>query len=159
MLKPQVPQSKMSTYVDGVCRQTTDYTCVAASLVTLLHTYGITATETEMARLSYTEIGSGSTDTRAVCALQRKLAGQPVNVRYEHMDFDRLRQLNRPCMVPLEWGYFTSHMVAVLSVTDGGVSLGDPLTGQRDVDKAEFMRGWLRRAIYLDGLNTAAKIN
>jgi predicted double-glycine peptidase len=149
MLKPPVPEAKMSHYMDGVCRQSTDYTCVAASLVTMLSFHGIQATEMEMARLSYTEIGEGSTDTRAVYALQRKLAGQPLEVRYERMDYDRLRQVELPCIVPTEWGYFTSHMVPVLSISDDSVAVGNPLTGRRDIDRAEFLRIWLKRGIYL----------
>jgi hypothetical protein len=73
MVGPPVPELRTSTYRDGICRQSTGYTCVAASLVTLLRAHGIEATETEMARLSYTEIHGGATDTRAVLALERKL--------------------------------------------------------------------------------------
>jgi hypothetical protein len=65
MVHPPVPELSTATFEDGVCRQSTDYTCVAASLVTLLHAHGIEATETEMARLSYTEVGNGATDSRA----------------------------------------------------------------------------------------------
>ena len=56
---------------DGICRQTTGYTCVAASMVTALRARGIDATETEMARLAHTQVNGGATDSRALWALQR----------------------------------------------------------------------------------------
>lgn len=149
MVRPPVPEMRSSHYADGVCRQSTDYTCVAASLVTVLQKYGIETSEGEMARLSYTGVGQGTTDTRAVLALQRKLAGQPLDARYEPMDYARLQQVGLPCLVPLKWGYFVSHMVAVLEVGDDAVVLGDPLTGARRVSRREFEREWLRRGIHL----------
>lgn len=149
MIAPPPPDVPMSRYVDGVCRQSTDYTCVAASLVTLLQFHGVESMESEMARLSYTEVGGGTTDCRAVYALQRKLAGLPFEVRYEVMDYERLREIELPCVVPIKWGYFISHMVPVLSVNEERVRVGDPLTGAREISKEEFLREWLKRGVYL----------
>lgn len=150
MVRPPVPELRTAPCVDGVCCQSTDYTCVAASLVTLLHAYGIAATETEMARLSYTEVGNGATDTRAVYALQRKLAGRPFKVHYERwMTYERLIGLERPCIVPVKWGYFSSHMVPVLEADAESVLVGDPLGGPRRRARAAFEADWLHRAVYL----------
>lgn len=149
MLRPPPPDVPSSHYADGVCRQSTPYTCVAASLVTLLRADGIETSEGEMARLSYTEVGIGTTDTRAVLALRRKLAGRGFDVHYERMSFDRLRAVELPVLVPLKWGYFVSHMVPVLAIDADGVLLGDPLTGARRIACAEFEREWLGRGIYI----------
>ncbi len=149
MIGRPVPDMKISRYNDGVCRQSTGYTCVAAALVTMLRGFGIESTETEMARLSYTEIGNGSTDMRAVCALQHKLAGRPLAVRYERMGYARLREIALPCLVPIKWGYYISHMVAVLEVHEDRVVLGDPLVGRREMPRGEFDEEWLSRAVFL----------
>lgn len=150
MVRPPVPDLDTAPYADGVCLQSTGYTCVAASLVTLLHAHGIEATEAEMARLSYTEVGNGATDSRAVYALQRKLRRLPIEVRYERgMSYERLLELGRPCVVPIKWGYYCSHMVPFLDADAEAVTLGDPLTGRRRVPRAEFESDWLRRGIYL----------
>lgn len=149
MVRPEVPDLRTATYADRVCRQSTDYTCVAASLVTLLDRYGIPATETEMARLSYTEPGNGTTDTRAVYALQRKLAGTRWTPCYERCTYARFMELPQPSIVALRWGYFTSHMVPVLAATPDGVDIGDPLTGPRHLSPAEFQAEWLHRVVYL----------
>jgi predicted double-glycine peptidase len=149
MVAPPVPEMRMARYVDGVCRQSTGYTCVAASLVTQLGFHGIDANETEMARLSYTMVDAGTTDLRAMYALEQKLAGSSLAARYERMDYDRLRAVPMPCLVAIDWGYFSSHMVPVLAVNEEGVVLGDPLTGPRTMARAAFEREWHRRGIYL----------
>jgi len=149
MLKPPVPDLNTATYTDGVCRQSTGYTCVAASLVTLLRAYGIETSETEMARLSLTEIDGGATDARAIYALERKLTGTPLRPRYERMDFARLCAAPKPCLVSTDWGYFSSHMLPVMEASHDTVMLGDPLTGPRTVPADEFLTQWHRRGIYL----------
>ena len=149
MIYPPVPDLGQTQYRNGVCMQSTSYTCVAASLVTLLNAYEVPTTETEMARLSRTEEGNGTTDTRAVNALEQKLAGRGVEVRYETMDYDRLQEVDKPCLVATAYGYFVSHMVPVLSADKDAVVLGDPLTGRRTLSVAEFRKIWRARGIYL----------
>jgi predicted double-glycine peptidase len=155
MVRPATGDWRSSRYADGVCRQATEYTCVAASLATVLGAHDIAATEAEMARLSYTEVNRGTTDTRAVLALERKLAGRPVRVQYRRLNYDELRQVPLPCLVPLKWGYFISHMVPLLTISSERVAIGDPLGGPRVLSRVEFEREWLGRAIYVDGLNGA----
>jgi len=157
MVRPGMPATPTSQYADAICRQSTDYTCVAASLVTLLTAHGIPATENEMAKLSLTEVGNGTTDTRAVYALERKLAGQPVRVQYRRLDYDELQRVPLPCLVPLKWGYYSSHMVPVLSLTETHIVLGDPLSGRQEMLRADFEPEWLGRAIYVEGLSPASQ--
>ncbi len=147
-------------YLEGqVCRQSTGYTCVAASLVTLLKTYGYETTETEMARLSHTEFNWGTTDTRAVAALQDRLAGERVEVCYEEMDFERLKAVPKPCVVPVRWNYFVSHMVPVLAADDKRVRVGDPMNGMTDQAAADFQKVWHGRGIYLVDHRESARSN
>ena len=149
MVRPPLPSLDDNRFVGTVCLQSTSYTCVAASLVTLLRAHGIQATETEMARLSFTEYCGGTTDSRAFRALRHKLADRPVEIRYEQMDYDRLRSIPLPCVVSINWGYFVSHMVPVLAADDRYVMLGDPSTGPRRVSVPDFLKLWHKRGIYL----------
>jgi hypothetical protein len=149
MVRLPLPDLGATSVRDGVCLQSTPYTCVAASLVTLLRAHGVDATETEMARLSDTEAGGGATDTRAVRALERKLAGRPFDIRYEAMDYERLRQIRMPCVVSTKFGYFVSHMVPVLAADENEVTLGDPLTGRRTMPVDGFRNIWHKRGIWL----------
>lgn len=131
----------------GVCLQSDDSTCVAASLVTLLHALRIPAQEAEMARLAGVEPGAGATDSRALLALQRKLAGTPSRARYASLDQAALIAAPKPALVQLGWGFFTSHMVTVLAADERGVTLGDPLSGRRDLPWTEFLAQWKGQAI------------
>ena len=149
MICPPVPNLGETKYWHGVCMQSTSYTCVAASLVTLLHAYDIPTSETEMAHLSMTERNNGATDTRAVNALERKLAGRDIEVHYEKMDFERLCRVDKPCLVSTTFAYFVSHMVPVLEANERAVVLGDPLTGRRTITAEEFQNLWSERGIYL----------
>ena len=142
MVRPPLGDLGATQIEGGVCRQSTGYTCVAASLVTLLRAYGYPASETEMARLSFTERDWGTTDSRAVAALQERLRGEPVEVCYETMDYERLKAVPKPCVVPIRWNYFVSHMVPVLSATDDTVLLADPLTGVTEKSAREFRAVW-----------------
>ncbi len=139
-----------ATRLDGtVCIQSTHYTCVAASLVTLLHAYGIKTSETEMVRLTQTERNFGATDSRAIRGLQRKLADADLTIHYENMDYARLCEVPMPCVVPINWRYYVSHMVPVLSADADTVILGDPLDGVRRCSAEEFRTVWRKRGIYL----------
>ena len=57
-----------------VAMRTTEYTCVAASIMTMLRAHGIETTETEMARLANSQVGSSATNSPAMSGLRRKLA-------------------------------------------------------------------------------------
>ena len=149
MVREPIPDLGKTRINQGVCMQSTHYTCVAASLVTLLYAYGIEATETEMARLCYTEVDRGATDTRAISALEKKLDGREYEICYEMMDYDRLRQVHLPCLVSTDFAFFISHMTPVLSAGDEEVVLGDPLTGRRALSTADFKDVWQGRGIYL----------
>ncbi len=134
---------------DGVVRQTTGSTCVAASMATLLRARGFDATEQAMADLAFVD-STGATDSRAVWALQRFLTGRGGRVRYESMDYPALIAAPKPALVQLDWSFFYSHMVPVMEATDSQVVIGDPLTGLRTMKADAFMRAWKGQAIVVD---------
>lgn len=149
MVRPPLDDLGPMQIQDGICRQSTGYTCVAASLVTLLDRHGYQASETQMARLSYTEAGWGTTDSRALVALHKRLAGEPVEICYEVMDYHRLTLVPKPCVVPIRWSYFVSHMVPILAANDEAVVIADPLDGVCEKSPEEFLEVWHKRGIYL----------
>lgn len=142
--------------VDGVCLQTTDSTCVPASIVTLLSAHGLSATEHDMALLCYAEPDGGSTDTRAFWALTQHLKDQrrtDLRVHYARLSLETLKANTTPQsprMVALGWGFFTSHMVCVLTINDSTVTLADPLTGPRNIPIPEFLNSWSGQALWLE---------
>ncbi|MGH7131292.1 MAG: cysteine peptidase family C39 domain-containing protein [Phycisphaerales bacterium] len=138
---------------DGVCLQSTNYTCVAASMVTLLRARGIAAEESEMARLAYTQVGGGATDSRTLWALEHKLAGTGLVPRYQRLDRMGIVAAAKPCLVQLDWGFFVSHMVPVLEATEDRVVIGDPLEGRREMTMADFLSQWKGTAVTIEGVS------
>ena len=119
------------TSVDGVCFQSTGYTCGAASAVTLLNTMGIEATEGEMAELMRTPPRHGITSVGAAYGLKRKLAREscPERVTLAPCGKDNLDDLPTPFLVGLKFKLWCDHMVCVLEVGPDRVVVGDPLVG------------------------------
>lgn len=153
MVHHTLPALGPTQFQGRVCKQSTDYTCVAASLVTMLTARGIQTSEQEMAELAFVQVGAGATDSRALWALERKLAGSTLAASYRSLTLAELSASPKPALVQLGWGFFVSHMVPVMDVTDRGVVIGDPLTGARLVPIAEFTRQWKGQAITL--MNTS----
>jgi hypothetical protein len=136
-------------WTDGVCRQSTGYTCGAASAATVLRAHGvIDAVEHECAYLSHTMPHRGVTDLGAARALRKKLPGRTVTIRTTKID--ELKGLNLPCMAPLKYSFFFDHMVVVMAVDEGGCWIGDPLKGRVFVKTAELKKRWIGRTITVD---------
>lgn len=151
MVSPGVPDlGKTNVDASGVCLQSTGYTCAAASMVTMLQSFKVEASETEMARLSFTQVDGGATDSRVLWGLEKKLRGTGLVARYQRLDATALIDLPKPCLVQVDWGYFISHMVPVMESTSERVVIGDPLTGRREMTMAEFRSKWKGNAISVD---------
>jgi predicted double-glycine peptidase len=127
---------------DGVCRQTTGYSCGAAAAATLLAQLGAPATEREMAE----RCGAGAltgTDEFAVCrGLRQKLAGTGRHVRLIHADGESLRRAPLPALATVKFSFLVDHWVAVLEIRDDVVVVGDPLRGRVSMPRREFLGRW-----------------
>lgn len=88
-----------------ICLQTTDRTCTPACAATVLRSYGIAATEGEMAALCLTR--GGTTWQGLYRGLKCKTAATPWDVRVERLSVDELRELgNQPVILRLGGGGF-----------------------------------------------------
>jgi hypothetical protein len=135
---------------DGVCMQTTDYTCGAASAVMLLDQVAkIRTDERDMAERSWTNALTG-TDELCVCrGLRQKLEGTGREVVFEHADWPRLRALGRPAMATVAYSFMVDHWVVVLEVRDDEVVLMDPLAGRTRRPLDEFVKTWRGDLIWI----------
>ena len=126
--------------VDGICFQSTGYTCGAASAVTLLNVMGVKATEGEMAELMRTPPGRGVSDVAAAYGLKRKLARalRSERVSLEAVGPDQLDNLPTPFLVGLKFKIWCDHMVCVLDIDKDAVVVGNPLTGREVWPRPEF---------------------
>jgi hypothetical protein len=117
------PEGSPETRADGRnhCAQSTSYTCVPASCVSLLSRWGIEATEQEMAALCLTR-SSGTTTYNAYRGLLLRLRGEPFEVHVVEAEASALRRLGVPAIV----GEAVHHAVVVRFEGERAV-LDDPL--------------------------------
>lgn len=141
------------TMRDGVCLQSSGYTCGAASLVTMLDRLQIEATEGEMAMLTGTIPGRGVTDFQAAYGLQQKLsslARPEIVAIVECADHNPLN-LTAPFLAGMKHSFWFDHMVCVLELRDDAVVIGDPLGGKRVMPLNIFREEWRGLAIVARG--------
>jgi len=123
---------------DGICYQTTEYSCSAAAAVTLLARHGIQATEAQMAALCLTRTGLGTSSlglyrglslAAASAAMQPRIAyiGSPSNLRHATYPCIISVGLKSDCspairnkMISFGWQPGVSHSVVLLSAEPDG---------------------------------------
>jgi hypothetical protein len=127
---------------NGVCRQTTGYTCGPAAAVTALEKLGIKADEGELAVLSYSSPVIGTLPTCLTSALQNRYAADGLSCRYRHFDsIDQLRNAGVTLAVVRD-AFLLDHCIAVLGVSDDEVTVADPVTGARLMPYKQFEKIW-----------------
>lgn len=134
---------------DGVCRQTTDYTCGPASAVTALRKLGLPAEEGKIALLSGTSAGTGTCPDILAAALQDFYGRDGLIAEYRAFhDIADLKKAGLTLAV-VKFSFLVDHYVTVLEVTDSGVVVGDPLAGRDVLSYNEFKQRWRYTGVVL----------
>lgn len=127
---------------DGICLQNTDYTCGPAAAVTALRKLGVPANEGEIAILARTSPAFGTMPDILAETLQKRYGNVGVICTYRGFkNLDELKQSGLTLVV-VKYNWLLDHYVAVLSVTDNAVIVGDPLNGLEELTPAEFTAKW-----------------
>lgn len=136
--------SNLRTRVDfnGICFQSTDYTCAPAAAVTALRKLGLNAHEGEIAVLSHSSPIVGTLPGCLRTALQNRYAGDGLKCQYRH--FDSIAQLKNAgvTLAVVKHAFLSDHCVAVLEVSDQHVCVGDPVVGSRSMSHKQFEKIW-----------------
>jgi len=135
---------------DGVCRQTTDYTCGPAAAVTALGKLGLSGDEGELAVLSYSSPVTGTLPACLSSALQSRYAADGLKCSYRH--FDSIEQLRNAglTLAVVRDAFLLDHCIAVLDVSEDAVTVADPVTGTRLVPHRQFEQIWRFCGIVLE---------
>jgi predicted double-glycine peptidase len=141
--------SGLETTIDqnGVCLQSNGYNCGPAAAVTVLRKIGVPAEEGQLALRAHTTRFAG-TPTDSLCAAIRSCYGIPCRIIYCRSTQEL--QGKEPLIALVKYSYMVDHFVAVLSVTDTDVVLGDPLEGIRTCTHKEFEREWRKCVIVIE---------
>ncbi len=144
--------SKLQTHYDanGICRQTTYYTCGPAAAVTALGRLGLAAEEGELAVLSYSSPITGTLPTCLSSALQNRYRADGLRCRYRR--FDSIHQLRNAgvTLAVVKEAFFKDHCLTVLKVTEDAVTVADPVTGVRFMPHRQFEEIWRFSGIVLE---------
>ena len=132
---------------DGVCRQTTGYTCGAAVAATLLDHYGIETDEAEMAGLCWTSSHTGTDEYCLARGLRKKLSGWAWEPKIRPASWDALRRSSHPVAVTIALRPLVDHWVVVFQATDEWVLIGDPMEGRRLLSADRFRELWRGRVV------------
>ncbi|MEM1354206.1 MAG: cysteine peptidase family C39 domain-containing protein [Planctomycetota bacterium] len=148
------PTAAFAEPVDSVQqRQSQDYSCVPAACSTTLRIFGVSTSESEMARLTETRPGQGSTMIRAMNGLERRLGGSSIRPVLVEPTYDELLGVQPPFMVPLRYEARRLHMVTVVGFLPSRVFIADPATGVEVVSRQQFERLFYGQAIIFQRLD------
>jgi peptidase C39-like protein len=136
---------------DGVCLQSSDYTCGAAAAATLLATYGVSADEAEMAERCWTNSMTGTDEFCVARGLRQKLEGTGREVQLISSDWEALvARGQRPAMATIRYSTFVDHWVVIFGTEGDSVLVGDPLVGRRRIGKKKFLELWRKSLVTAD---------
>ncbi len=115
---------------EGVCLQTTGFTCGAASLATVFNHYGKKQSEKEIARSTFASLGGVEE-----WYLVRYARHQGYNVKCMYLK--DLSKTAYPSLLAVRFNNIP-HFIAFLGKVNEKYIIGDPLSGKSFLTKAEF---------------------
>ena len=134
---------------NGICRQTTAYTCGPAAAVTALGKLGLVAEEGELAVLSYSSPMTGTLPTCLSSAIENRYSADGLTCRYRHFDsIDQLRDAGVTLALVKE-AFLMDHCLTILDVSADAVTVADPVTGTRLMPHGQFEKIWRFSGIVL----------
>ena len=134
---------------DGICKQTTGFTCGPAAAATVLRLLGIEAQENDLAIYSKCNPKNGTTNENLVNAIE-KLYGKK-GIECSYLPFDSVEQLKGKCplIACINLSPVVSHYTVVLEITDDKVIIGDPIGGIKTWSYENFIKKCWPTAIIL----------
>jgi hypothetical protein len=149
LIKDELSNLTTNVNSNGICFQSTNYTCGPAAAVTALGKLGLSANEGELAVLSYTSPIVGTLPTCLSSALKRRYGTEGLKCQYRY--FDSITQLKNAgiTLAVVRDGFMNSHCVTVLGVSDYVITIADPVMGRRLMSYEQFEKVWRFSGIVL----------
>jgi predicted double-glycine peptidase len=127
---------------EGVCHQSTDYTCGPAAAVTALRKLGFKAEEGEIARLAHTTSATGTLPDVLARVLQDRYGNDGLVSQYRVFKSPAELKGCLPVLAVVKFNLLVDHYVTVLDINDREITIGDPLQGLDKLTIAEFTEKW-----------------
>lgn len=150
LIKGRLSGLRTRVDLDGVCYQTTEYTCAPAAAVTALKKLGFVATEGEIAILAHTSPVAGTLPGCLQAALESRYGSQGLRCHYRRFQsIEELKQAGMTLAVVKD-AFLTDHCVAVLEVSDHTLLVADPAVGRQMMSHEQFESIWRHTGIVLE---------
>lgn len=148
-IKDHLSNIKTRLNSQGICFQSTNYTCGPAAAVTALGKLGLSADEGELAILSHTSPVAGTLPACLSSALQSRYGAAGLKCQYRH--FDSIEQLRNAgvTLAMVRDTFLLDHCLAVLEVSDHTVTVADPIAGTKLISHEQFEKIWRFSGIVL----------
>ncbi len=142
LIKSRLSNLKTRFDSDGICRQSTSYTCGPAAAVTALGKLGLAAEEGEIAVLSYSSPIAGTLPVCLSSALQNRYGATGLKCQYR--SFKSVKQLKGAGIILaiVRDALLLDHCLAVLEISENKVTVADPVTGARSMSHEQFEKIW-----------------
>lgn len=140
-------QRMENQYVNGICQQSTAYTCGPAAAVILLEHVGQAASEGELAVAMRTGPLTGTDE-----GLLGKVLEDRYGLEVELQTAATVREIPSVAIAVMRYSLWVDHYVAVLEVTADEVVVGDPAAGLRRLSHHAFRRECRGRLLVAKGV-------
>ena len=153
-LAPAFNQKELAALItnvdgNGVCHQTTGYTCGPASAVTALRRLGFKADESEIALLAHTTSATGTPPEVLAQALNARYGKDGFVAEFRIFKDPAEMKTCCPVLAVIKFNFLVDHFVTVLDVNDREITVGDPLNGLDTLTVADFKDKWRFTGIVL----------
>lgn len=139
---------------DGICKQTTGYTCGPAAAVTVLRQLGIEAQESELAISSKCTLKNGTTNELLASAIKKLYGKKGIDCSIRKFNsIDQLRDIC-PVIAAIKLSSAAGHYTVVLEVTEDKVITGDPGYGKKEWSCENFKKKWYSDGIIVKRIST-----
>ncbi len=140
-------RSPRPAQLDVQVTQSTGWTCGPAALAWALQLRGMPVSEKRAAFLSATTPFHGTPDRGVLRAAHR--LGVPAHME-RGLSYEQLMRLPHPSLVTWHLGGMVMHFVVLICMDEQGVTIGDPMLGEVDYSKEEFLAKWGRSVVVLE---------
>ncbi len=143
---------QLSARTDGPAEeiQSTGWSCGAAALAWAVRLHGIPASERQMAELAVTAPLRGTSTRGMLRGLHRVGLGAHA---IKPGSWEDVLAAPKPALVGWKLSATVGHSVVVLSIDEqrDTVRIGDPLAGETEYTREEFLEGWMGDLIVIEG--------
>ena len=144
--------------VDGVCRQSNDYTCGPAAAVTALKALGVRGEEGDIAISARTTRLTGTEPDVLAAALRERFGDEGIAATYRH--FETVEELRGDfvTIARIKYNFMLDHYITVLRVTERDLLAADPMSGLQWLTHEEFAERWRKCGVVLERSGSVSEV-